>query len=210
MEKGDWSTVGKRRKNHVSDATLDVFHLVWTTGKLYPVAAAMMQPPSSALAWQQPVLSWVIPKLWPISCAMVAATPTADSEWSCWTWGSKRTQKSAWNFFFFGPYWNSRPLKYTLNKKYFLRTAVLLTVAFSVLYRIYSTRLVVRAHGFKWSQANGGTLKCPPPGDTKGHCRLVPSGQWPLGYKWCWLLSHTLEIKSSEGSAWQKRKLTNH
>lgn len=43
----------------------------------------MMQPPSSALAWQQPVISWLIPKLWPISCAMVAATPTADSEWSC-------------------------------------------------------------------------------------------------------------------------------
>lgn len=48
----------------------------------YPVAAAMIQPPSSALAWQQPVLSWLMPKLWPISCAMVAATPTADSEWS--------------------------------------------------------------------------------------------------------------------------------
>lgn len=48
----------------------------------HPVAAAMMQPPSSALAWQQSVLSWLMPKLWPISCAMVAATPTADSEWS--------------------------------------------------------------------------------------------------------------------------------
>lgn len=52
-------------------------------GVLYPVAAAMMQPPSSALAWQQSFTSWLMPKLWPISCAMVAATPTADSEWSC-------------------------------------------------------------------------------------------------------------------------------
>jgi len=49
----------------------------------YPVAAAMMQPPSSASALQQPAASWLMPKLWPISCAMVAATPTADSEWSC-------------------------------------------------------------------------------------------------------------------------------
>lgn len=54
----------------------------WVSCVSYPVAAAMMQPPSSALAWQQPVLSWLMPKLWPISCAMVAATPTADSEWS--------------------------------------------------------------------------------------------------------------------------------
>ncbi|TNN30744.1 hypothetical protein EYF80_059105 [Liparis tanakae] len=50
--------------------------------RTYPVAAAMMQPPSSALARQQPAASWLMPKLWPISWAMVAATPTADSEWS--------------------------------------------------------------------------------------------------------------------------------
>lgn len=97
--KHTWKRVtGARWERGVNDTTLDS-HLVWTSSKLYPVAAAMMQPPSSALAWQQPVLSWVIPKLWPISCAMVAATPTADSEWSCWTWRSKRAQKSAWNFF---------------------------------------------------------------------------------------------------------------
>lgn len=43
----------------------------------HPVAAAMIQPPSSAWARQQPWLSWLIPKLCPISWAMVAAIPTA-------------------------------------------------------------------------------------------------------------------------------------
>lgn len=47
----------------------------------HPVAAAMMQPPSS-WARQQPWLSWLIPKLCPISWAMVAAIPTALLEWS--------------------------------------------------------------------------------------------------------------------------------
>lgn len=49
----------------------------------HPVAAAMMHPPSAALAEQQSAESWLIPKLWPISWAMVAATPMAFSEWSC-------------------------------------------------------------------------------------------------------------------------------
>ncbi|KAG7259104.1 hypothetical protein CRUP_036584 [Coryphaenoides rupestris] len=42
----------------------------------HPVAAAMTQPPSSAVAsTQQPEWSWLMPKLWPISWAMVAAAP---------------------------------------------------------------------------------------------------------------------------------------
>ena len=49
----------------------------------HPVAAAMMHPPSAALAEQQSAESWLMPKLWPISWAMVAATPMAFSEWSC-------------------------------------------------------------------------------------------------------------------------------
>lgn len=89
MEKGDWSAVNKeaqkqkQNQQHVSDAVSDVFIWSGSLVKLYPVAAAMMQPPSSPLAGQQPSVSWVIPKLCPISWAMVAATPTADSEWSC-------------------------------------------------------------------------------------------------------------------------------
>lgn len=49
----------------------------------HPVAEAMMQPPSSARVVQQPDESWFMPKLWPISWAIVAATPMALSEWSC-------------------------------------------------------------------------------------------------------------------------------
>lgn len=43
----------------------------------------MMQPPSAAGVVQQPAESWFMPKLCPISWAMVAATPMALSEWSC-------------------------------------------------------------------------------------------------------------------------------
>lgn len=50
----------------------------------YPVAAAITQPPCSGVAsTQQPWLSWLMPKLWPISWAMVAAAPMGSSEWSC-------------------------------------------------------------------------------------------------------------------------------
>lgn len=50
----------------------------------HPVAAAITQPPCSAVAsTQQPSWSWLIPKLWPISWAMVAAAPMDSSEWSC-------------------------------------------------------------------------------------------------------------------------------
>lgn len=49
----------------------------------HPVAAAMMHPPSASLAGQQLAESWLMPKLWPISWAMVAATPMEFSEWSC-------------------------------------------------------------------------------------------------------------------------------
>lgn len=50
----------------------------------YPVAAAITQPPCSGVAsTQQPWLSWLMPKLWPISWAMVAAAPMGCSEWSC-------------------------------------------------------------------------------------------------------------------------------
>lgn len=49
----------------------------------YPVAAAMTQPPCSGVAsTQQPMLSWLMPKLWPISWAIVAAAPMGCSEWS--------------------------------------------------------------------------------------------------------------------------------
>lgn len=95
-------------KKRVSDVLLRHFPLVWSAGELYPVAAAIMQPPSSPLAWQQPALSWVIPKLCPISCAMVAATPTADSEWSWWTRETNGIPKSTANIFL-GPHLNSRP-----------------------------------------------------------------------------------------------------
>lgn len=54
-------------------------HARWT----HPVAEAMMQPPSAAGVLQQPAESWFMPKLCPISWAMVAATPMALSEWSC-------------------------------------------------------------------------------------------------------------------------------
>lgn len=40
----------------------------------HPVAAAMMHPPSAALAEQQSAESWLMPKLWPISWAMVGHT----------------------------------------------------------------------------------------------------------------------------------------
>lgn len=50
----------------------------------YPVAAAITQPPCSGVAsTQQPWLSWLMPKLWPISWAMVAAAPMGCSAWSC-------------------------------------------------------------------------------------------------------------------------------
>lgn len=50
----------------------------------HPVAAAITQPPCSAVAsTQQPSWSWLMPKLWPISWAMVAAAPMDNSEWSC-------------------------------------------------------------------------------------------------------------------------------
>lgn len=107
----------KQNQQHVSDAVSDVFIWSGSLVKLYPVAAAMMQPPSSPLAGQQPSVSWVIPKLCPISWAMVAATPTADSEWSCWKWESKGIQKSAGNVLIGGgAHFNSRPL---LDEIYF-------------------------------------------------------------------------------------------
>ena len=58
----------------------------------HPVAAAMMQPPSSGRAWQHPAPSWLIPKLCPISWAMVAATPTADLAWSWYREAGQREQ----------------------------------------------------------------------------------------------------------------------
>lgn len=52
-------------------------------GHQYPVAASMTQPPRSAAAsTQQPSGSWLRPRLWPISWAMVAAAPRGSSEWS--------------------------------------------------------------------------------------------------------------------------------
>lgn len=48
---------------------------------------------------------------------------------------------------------------------------------FDSFYRVDSARLIVGAHGFKLGQADGRTLKGPPPGDTTAHWRLVPAGQ---------------------------------
>lgn len=60
----------------------------------YPVAAAMTQPPCSGVAsTQQPVLSWLMPKLWPISWAIVAAAPMGCSEWSCIGMGHASAQQ---------------------------------------------------------------------------------------------------------------------
>lgn len=54
-----------------------------TAPRGYPVAAAITQPPcSTAASAQQPWGSWLRPRLWPISWAMVAAAPMENSEWS--------------------------------------------------------------------------------------------------------------------------------
>lgn len=62
----------------------DQVHVYDAGPDTHPVAAAMTQPPCSALAsMQQPSWSWLMPTLWPISWAMVAAAPIGTSEWSC-------------------------------------------------------------------------------------------------------------------------------
>lgn len=58
-------------------------HPLTPPGDRYPVASAMTQPPCSASAsMQQPSGSWLRPRLWPISWAMVTAAPMGSSEWS--------------------------------------------------------------------------------------------------------------------------------
>lgn len=135
----------------------------------YPVAAAMIQPPSSAFAWQQPGMSWLIPKLCPISCAIVAATPTDKSEWSC------STQHE--NF------------KISRNQRVILwLDACWCSVASSNLnlntlvpHHVYSAGLVFGAHGFERCQPDGRAPEWLPPGDKREHLKLVPSQEHPAG-----------------------------
>lgn len=94
----------------------------WELHQTHPTLSDMMQP--LFVVWEpqtQFSASWDKPRLWPISCAMVEATPTGDGLWSC-----------RWAFHSLQPQLTSLPVVSHLKKK-------------KSIYLIHSTR-IGRAH----------------------------------------------------------------